>query len=69
MPTEFDEKYNLWRRLTSRGVTSTTDRIFEELYSKSDKKQRVRLEKDAALVCHDGHDIIDIIKNSLLNIL
>jgi hypothetical protein len=27
------------------------------------------LKKDAALVCHDGHDIIDIIKNSLLNIL
>lgn len=27
------------------------------------------LEKDAALVCHDEHDIVDIIKNSLLNIL
>jgi hypothetical protein len=26
------------------------------------------LEKDTALVCHDEHDIVYIIKNSLLNI-
>ena len=31
-PQSFEEKFELWKKLTSRGVTSVTDEIFQDIY-------------------------------------
>ncbi|MBX7230778.1 MAG: M48 family metalloprotease [Bdellovibrionales bacterium] len=51
LPQNFDEKFDLWQKLTSRGVTSTTDRLFEEIYTLADedKGQKQKL-VDVALL-------------------
>ncbi len=40
-------KYNLWKRLTQRGVTSTTDSLFIEIYELADAQLRKEMETSA----------------------
>ncbi len=40
------EKIQLWRDLSSRGVTSVTDRIFEDVYDRSEGEARALLEAE-----------------------
>lgn len=43
-PKDFTGRLELWKRLTSRGVTSATDSMFEELYREADESAKEELE-------------------------
>lgn len=44
-PEDVEGKQQLWLRLTNRGVTTTTDRLFHEAYEIANAEQRVVLEE------------------------
>lgn len=50
-PTDFAGQRDLWLRLTSRGVTSSSDALFNEVYAKAGESQRAELER---LALKDG---------------
>src|SRR5262249_9448566 len=42
-PATFDEKLTLWKKLVARGITSETDRMFEEMLKDATPEQKVKL--------------------------